>query len=382
MPAVQITPSTNPISVVAQGGGTFGRGRGTTTARNPRGVFSGSEKRSGFGAGSEGAEGTGSRRSGPLGGGSVSIETRPISCGSSVVRSTRGAEGDGTGGSGRRRRSGASASAPLEGVSLGSSAGSAATAGAICAASAGLTSSSAESAIGSAISGLVALMSISGLVAPTSSSGLVSSAVASADDASGDNATGEGTFGASDSWLAGFARSALDGAAAFAGLRGLATRSIGRDGSGGRLPSGSVGFGGAIRRDTSGTLPSGVGGRSDQTPFTSLRPDSSEPSFDEPSAGLDPVVSAELDELILRLKGAMDVSIVVVTHELESAFKIADRITVLGGGHILMTGTPEEVQNSDNQDIQDMLNRKPRDETVNAEEYLARLTAARAHQGI
>lgn len=104
--------------------------------------------------------------------------------------------------------------------------------------------------------------------------------------------------------------------------------------------------------------------------------------FDEPSAGLDPVVSAELDELILRLKGAMDVSIVVVTHELESAFKIADRITVLGGGHILMTGTPEEVQNSDNQDIQDMLNRKPRDETVNAEEYLARLTAARGHQGI
>jgi hypothetical protein len=47
-----------------------------------------------------------------------------------------------------------------------------------------------------------------------------------------------------------------------------------------------------------------------------------------------------------------------------------------------MTGTPEEVQNSDNQDIQDMLNRKPRDETVNAEEYLARLTADRAHQGI
>jgi phospholipid/cholesterol/gamma-HCH transport system ATP-binding protein len=104
--------------------------------------------------------------------------------------------------------------------------------------------------------------------------------------------------------------------------------------------------------------------------------------FDEPSAGLDPVVSAELDELILRLKGAMDVSIVVVTHELESAFKIADRITVLGGGHVLMTGTVEEIQNSDNQEIQDMLNRKPRDETVNAEEYLARLTAARGHQGI
>jgi phospholipid/cholesterol/gamma-HCH transport system ATP-binding protein len=99
--------------------------------------------------------------------------------------------------------------------------------------------------------------------------------------------------------------------------------------------------------------------------------------FDEPSAGLDPVVSAELDELILRLKNAMNVTIVVVTHELESAFKIADRITVLGQGHVLMTGTVDEVQNSDNETIQDMLNRRPRDEAINAEEYLARLTADR-----
>jgi phospholipid/cholesterol/gamma-HCH transport system ATP-binding protein len=104
--------------------------------------------------------------------------------------------------------------------------------------------------------------------------------------------------------------------------------------------------------------------------------------FDEPSAGLDPVVSAELDELILRLKEAMNVTIVVVTHELESAFKIADRITVLGQGNVLMTGTVDEVQNSDNEVIQDMLNRRPRDETVNAEEYLARLTADRVQQRI
>lgn len=104
--------------------------------------------------------------------------------------------------------------------------------------------------------------------------------------------------------------------------------------------------------------------------------------FDEPSAGLDPVVSAELDELILRLKDAMNVTIVVVTHELESAFKIADRITVLGQGNVLMTGTVNEVQHSDNEVIQDMLNRRPRDEIVNAEEYLARLTADRVQQRI
>lgn len=99
--------------------------------------------------------------------------------------------------------------------------------------------------------------------------------------------------------------------------------------------------------------------------------------FDEPSAGLDPVVSAELDELILHLKAAMQVTIVVVTHELESAFKIADRITVLGNGRVMMTGTVEEVRNSEDEVIQDMLNRRPRDEAVNAEEYLARLTAER-----
>jgi len=104
--------------------------------------------------------------------------------------------------------------------------------------------------------------------------------------------------------------------------------------------------------------------------------------FDEPSAGLDPVVSAELDELILRLKEAMNVTIVVVTHELESAFKIADKITVLGQGKVLMTGTVDEVQNSDNEVIQDMLNRRPRDEAINAEEYLARLTADRRQSRI
>ncbi|MGD8312661.1 MAG: ABC transporter ATP-binding protein, partial [Gammaproteobacteria bacterium] len=80
---------------------------------------------------------------------------------------------------------------------------------------------------------------------------------------------------------------------------------------------------------------------------------------------------------ILRLKKAMQVTIVVVTHELESAFKIADRITMLGDGNILLTGTVDEIQNSDIPEIQDLLNRRPRDEVINADDYLARLTAVR-----
>jgi phospholipid/cholesterol/gamma-HCH transport system ATP-binding protein len=96
--------------------------------------------------------------------------------------------------------------------------------------------------------------------------------------------------------------------------------------------------------------------------------------FDEPSAGLDPVVSAELDELILRLRDAMNMTIVVVTHELDSAFKIADRITILDRGEILMCGTVDEVRNSDNQRIYNLLHRQPRTDTVNVDEYMQRLT--------
>lgn len=96
--------------------------------------------------------------------------------------------------------------------------------------------------------------------------------------------------------------------------------------------------------------------------------------FDEPSAGLDPVVSAELDDLILSLKKALNITIVVVTHELESAFKISDRITVLDHGKIITTGTVDEIRQSDNERIQDLLNRNPRDAEINADEYLQRLT--------
>jgi len=100
--------------------------------------------------------------------------------------------------------------------------------------------------------------------------------------------------------------------------------------------------------------------------------------FDEPSAGLDPVVSAELDELILRLRDALRMTIVVVTHELESAFKIADTITVLDQGEILMTDTVDNVRRADNERIQDLLNRRPRETPVDADAYLRRLTEEHA----
>jgi phospholipid/cholesterol/gamma-HCH transport system ATP-binding protein len=97
---------------------------------------------------------------------------------------------------------------------------------------------------------------------------------------------------------------------------------------------------------------------------------------DEPSAGLDPVVAAAIDELILSLRDAMGMSIVVVTHELESAFRIADRICVLDQGRILAVGTVAEVKSSPNERIQNLLNRRTEEQDLDPEEYLRRLTAA------
>lgn len=99
--------------------------------------------------------------------------------------------------------------------------------------------------------------------------------------------------------------------------------------------------------------------------------------FDEPSAGLDPVTAVELDELILKLRDAMNMTIVVVTHELESAFKIADKITVLFDGEIAITGTVDEIKQSKDQRIVDLINRRPRNEQVDAEQYIKRLTTGK-----
>ena len=99
--------------------------------------------------------------------------------------------------------------------------------------------------------------------------------------------------------------------------------------------------------------------------------------LDEPSAGLDPVVAASLDDLILRLRDAMGMSIVVVTHELDSAFKIADRITVLDKGEVLISATTEEVRNSPNERVQNLLNRRTEEVILDPDEYLRRLVGER-----
>jgi len=96
--------------------------------------------------------------------------------------------------------------------------------------------------------------------------------------------------------------------------------------------------------------------------------------FDEPSAGLDPVTSADLDDLILQLRDALNMTIVIVTHDLDSAFKIADRITVLDDGHQIITGNKEMIRNFPDPRIVNMLERKAMHNMLDADDYLNKLT--------
>jgi phospholipid/cholesterol/gamma-HCH transport system ATP-binding protein len=79
--------------------------------------------------------------------------------------------------------------------------------------------------------------------------------------------------------------------------------------------------------------------------------------FDEPSAGLDPIMAAGIDDLILNLKKAYAMSIIVVTHELASAFLIADRIILIDRGSILAIGPAKEMRESKQPRVRQFLDR-------------------------
>ena len=89
--------------------------------------------------------------------------------------------------------------------------------------------------------------------------------------------------------------------------------------------------------------------------------------FDELSAGLDPVTARELDELILRLKEHLGMTIVIVTHELGSIQMIADRAVMLDAGRVLAAGPLEEVRQTDHPKIQTFFDRRPRARTLHGD---------------
>src|SRR3974390_3548074 len=95
--------------------------------------------------------------------------------------------------------------------------------------------------------------------------------------------------------------------------------------------------------------------------------------FDEPSAGLDPIIAAGLDQLILSLKKAYSITMVVVTHELSSAFLIADRMLIVDRGNIVAMGTKEELRTSIHPRVRQFLDRVPEAEVVEELDYLQML---------
>ncbi len=99
--------------------------------------------------------------------------------------------------------------------------------------------------------------------------------------------------------------------------------------------------------------------------------------FDEPSAGLDPIIAAGIDQLILELKQAFRMTILVVTHELASAFLVADRMVLIDKGNIVAIGTTAEMRSSTQPRVRQFLDRVAEPEVSRELDYLQMLTEER-----
>jgi phospholipid/cholesterol/gamma-HCH transport system ATP-binding protein len=81
--------------------------------------------------------------------------------------------------------------------------------------------------------------------------------------------------------------------------------------------------------------------------------------YDEPTSGLDPISTGVIDKLIKDLNIIMNITSVVVSHDIESCFRIADKIIILFFGEIIATGTVEEIKNSKDLRVKQFINGEP-----------------------
>jgi phospholipid/cholesterol/gamma-HCH transport system ATP-binding protein len=91
--------------------------------------------------------------------------------------------------------------------------------------------------------------------------------------------------------------------------------------------------------------------------------------FDEPSAGLDPIMAAGLDKLILDIRRLMGVTMVVVTHELDSIRKVADRVLMLDRGRVIFQGTLADAEKTDIPRVRQFFDRVP-DKSIEARDVI------------
>ncbi len=78
--------------------------------------------------------------------------------------------------------------------------------------------------------------------------------------------------------------------------------------------------------------------------------------YDEPTTGLDPVTSEVINELIIRAREHRPVTSIVITHDMKSAYTVADRISMLFEGKIIFTGTPDQMKESDDPVVHQFVN--------------------------
>jgi len=78
--------------------------------------------------------------------------------------------------------------------------------------------------------------------------------------------------------------------------------------------------------------------------------------YDEPTTGIDPIMGDIINELIISLRDGLKVTSVVVTHDMRSAYKVADRMAMLYNGRIIDSGTPEEIRGSKTPEVQQFIN--------------------------
>ncbi len=77
--------------------------------------------------------------------------------------------------------------------------------------------------------------------------------------------------------------------------------------------------------------------------------------YDEPTTGLDPVMSSHISKMIVNMQKRFQVTSVVVTHDMSSAYMIADRIAVLYNGEIIQCDTPEKIRNTENETVRQFI---------------------------
>ncbi|MEX0935336.1 MAG: ATP-binding cassette domain-containing protein [Gemmatimonadota bacterium] len=81
--------------------------------------------------------------------------------------------------------------------------------------------------------------------------------------------------------------------------------------------------------------------------------------YDEPTTGLDPLTKAVIDRLIIRMKDELDVTGIVITHDMESAYRVGDRIAMLHEGECRFVGTPDEIRETDDPIVKGFIEGRP-----------------------